>query len=245
MSTIAIVCAMDRELKPFTKNWKQSEIEFQGRSFQVLEQHLGSENLVAVAGGIGTSSAELATRSVVKKYQPEMLVSAGFAGGLVRSLKVGCVITPDMIVDARSGNEYRCAPMQDFVASGILVSAAEIAGAESKRELAERFHALAVDMEASAVAQVARDAGIGFFCVKAISDEFSFPMLPLNQFVNAKGDFLTGKFIQWAMLRPWTWPRMIALGRNSKHATKALCDWLNNNVTRLRNRKINVNSEES
>jgi len=226
MSTIAIVCAMERELQPFTKNWKRSGVEFQARTFRVFEQNLGAKHLVAVAGGIGIHAAQLAARAVLEKYRPEVLISAGFAGGLVRRLKVGCVITPNVIVDARSGNEYRCTPLEDFVAGGVLVSAGEIAGPESKQELVEKFHALAVDMEASAVAQVARDAGIGFFCVKAISDEFSVPMLPLNQFVNATGNFLTGKFIYWTMLRPWTWPRMIALGRNSNHAMRALCDWL-------------------
>lgn len=230
MTTIAIICAMERELQPFTGNWKQSEVEFQARTFRIMEQNLGAKTLVAVAGGIGTRAAELAARAVVAKYRPEILISAGFAGGLIRSLKVGCVITPNVIVDARSGNEYRCTPAEDYVAGGILVSAAEIAGPESKRELVEKFHALAVDMEASAVAEVARDAGMGFFCVKAISDEFSFPMLPLNQFVGAAGDFLTGKFIRWVMLRPSMWPRMIALGRNSGVASRALCNWLEEHV---------------
>ncbi len=232
MITIAIVCAMERELKPFTENWKQSEAKFQARTFRVLEQTSGAKSLVAIAGGIGTRAAELAARAVVEKYRPKALISAGFAGGLIRSLKVGCVVTPNVIVDARSGNEYRCSPVEDFVAGGVLVSAGEIAGPESKQELVEKFHALAVDMEACAVAEVAREAGIGFFCVKAISDEFSFPMLPLNQFVDAEGGFLTGKFMRWAMLRPWVWPRMISLGKNSSQASRALCNWLQERVAR-------------
>jgi len=119
MSTIAIVCAMERELQPFTKNWKRSGVEFQARTFRVFEQNLGAKHLVAVAGGIGIHAAQLAARAVLEKYRPEVLISAGFAGGLVRSLKVGCVITPNVIVDARSGNEYRCTPLEDFVAGGV------------------------------------------------------------------------------------------------------------------------------
>jgi hypothetical protein len=56
-------------------------------------------------------------------------------------------------------------------------------------------------------------------------------MLPLNQFVSAEGDFQTGKFAVWVALRPWNWSRVIALGRNSSRATRALCDWLKAHVT--------------
>ena len=226
MNTIAIVVALDRELQPLVNGggWKQSSVVFNGKTFRVFEQE--RENLVAVAGGIGFRAAELAARAVVSQYRPCALISAGLAGALIRSLKVGCIVTPNVIMDGRNGNEYRCTLGEGHIAGGILVSAGEIAGQEFKQKLVEDFHALAVDMEAAAVAEVARESEIGFCCVKAISDESSFSMLPLNQFVSAEGDFLTGRFAVWAALRPWTWLRAIALGRNSSRATRALCDWL-------------------
>jgi adenosylhomocysteine nucleosidase len=235
MNTIAIIAALDRELQPLIDadagvgGWKPSSFVFQGKTFRVFEQK--QENLVAVAGGIGSRAAELAARAVVAQYRPYALISAGLAGGLIRSLKVGCIVTPNVIMDARTGNEYRCTLGEGLIAGGVLVSAGEIAGQESKQKLVQNFHALAVDMEAAAVAEVARDAEIGFCCVKAISDEFNFSMLPLDQFVTADGNFLTGKFATWAALRPWTWPRVIALGRNSNRATRELCDWLKAHVT--------------
>jgi nucleoside phosphorylase len=231
MNTIAIVAALDRELKPLVDGWNPSTVVFQGKAFRVFEHKQEQENLVAVAGGIGCRSAELAARAVIAQYRPQALISAGLAGALIRSLKVGCIVTPNVIMDGINGNEYRCTLGEGLIAGGVLVSASEIAGQESKQKLVENFHALAVDMEAAAVAEVAREAGIGFCCVKAISDESSFPMLPLNQFVTAEGDFLTGKFALWAALRPWIWPRVIVLGRNSRRATRALCDWLKAHVT--------------
>jgi nucleoside phosphorylase len=233
MNAIAIIAALDRELKPLVEGWKKSAVEFQGKTFLIYErQNPEQQEMIAVAGGIGSHAAELAARAVIAQYHPEALISAGLAGALIRSLKVGCIVTPNVIMDSNSGNEYRCTLGDNLIAGGVLVSAGEIAGQESKQKLVEDFHALAVDMEAAAVAEVARDAGIGFCCVKAISDESSFPMLPLNQFVSTAGDFLTGKFVLWAMLRPWTWGRVIALGRNSSHATRALCDWLKEHVAR-------------
>jgi adenosylhomocysteine nucleosidase len=227
MNTIAIIAALDRELNPLVSGWKRSAVVLHGKTFRVYEH----ENLVAVASGIGCRAAESAARAIVAQYRPQALISAGLAGGLIRSLKVGCIVTPNVIMDAFNRNEYRCTLGEGLIAGGVLVSAREIAGPQSKQKLVEDFHALAVDMEAAGVAEVARDAEIGFCCVKAISDESSFPMLPLNQFVSAEGSFLTGKFALWAALRPWIWPRVIALGRNSNRATQALCDWLKTHVT--------------
>ena len=79
----------------------------------------------------------------------------------MRSLKVGNIITPNVIMNSASGTEYRCDQ-----GGGILVTAGEIAGNTSKQALVEKFHALAVDMEAAAVAEVAKNAQIGFRCVK-------------------------------------------------------------------------------
>jgi len=184
-----------------------------------------------IAGGIGCARSEQAANAVVAKCRPQMLISAGLAGALIRSLKVGSVITPNVTVDAASGAEYRSVFGAEMVGGGILVSANEIAESKDVRaDLVERFHALAVDMEAAGVARVAQQEQIAFRCVKAISDEADFQMPPLNKFVDAEGNFQTGKFAVWTSVRPWYWGRTIALAQNTKRATQALCDWLARNV---------------
>jgi adenosylhomocysteine nucleosidase len=118
-------------------------------------------------------------------------------------LKVASVFTPNVVVGAVDGAEYRCAADPNHVSGGVLVSAAEIAGAEAKRELVNRFHGLVVDMEAAGVARVAQQEQIGFRCLKGISDEADFVMPPMGKFLNATGEFQTGKFASWVALRPW------------------------------------------
>jgi adenosylhomocysteine nucleosidase len=137
------------------------------------------------------------------------------------------VVTPNVIVDAADGAEYRCAVGSDgVVGGGVLVSASGIAGVEGKQKLVERFHGLVVDMEAAGVARAAQAAGTGFRCVKAISDEADFVMPPLARFVDAAGTFQSRKFALWAAVRPWQWARTLKLGRNTRKAVKALCEWL-------------------
>jgi adenosylhomocysteine nucleosidase len=227
MSSIAIIVALERELHPLVAEWNSSPLHLSGRTLRCY--HNG--RLIAVAGGIGCKQAELAARAVMENYHPQMLVSAGLAGALIRSLKVGSIFTPNVIVDAATGAEYRCDAGGAVVGGGVLVTSGQIAGAESKSALVERFHGLVVDMEAAGVARAAQQFSVGFRCVKAISDEFDFVMPPLDQFVDELGNFKTGKFAAWAALRPQHWTRIVRLARNSSRATRALSQWLKNSLS--------------
>ena len=222
MSRIAIIAAMERELHPLVKDWKQTSLAVSGHDVQCFQ----NGDTIAVISGMGIRMSEATARAVVAKYQPDILISAGLAGALMRTLKVGNVVTPNVIVDAASGIEYRCNVGGEVIGGGVLVSTFEIVEKKSKAELVECFHALVVDMEAAGVAKVAQEFDLGFRCVKAISDEFDFPLPPLNRFVDGDGIFQTGNFVRWLSVRPWQWMTVLMLGRNSNLAAQALCDWL-------------------
>jgi adenosylhomocysteine nucleosidase len=224
---IAIIAAMERELAPLVKGWKKSVLSSGERKFTVFE----SDGLIAIISGIGCNNAALAASAVVEKFHPSTSVSVGLAGALIRSLKVGSIFTPNVVVDASDSAEYRCAADSSRISGGVLVSAAEIADAEAKKQLVQGFHALVVDMEAAGVAKVAQEANIDFRCVKAISDEADFAMPPMGKFLAADGSFHTGKFAAWAAVRPWQWLKIASLARNSSKATHALCLWLAANLT--------------
>ena|SRR5579859_416997 len=227
MSRVVIIAAMEREVQPLVRGWERGSISDGPRSFTAF----ASGERVVVISGIGRGHAEAAVRLAISKYRPAELISAGLAGALIRSLKAGSVFTPNVVVDAADGSEYRCAAQAGgVVGGGVLVSAAEISGVEAKQKLVEQFHGLVVDMEAAAVGRVAQEAGIGFRCVKAISDEADFAMLPLGKFVDAAGSFQPGKFAAWAVVRPWQWARVMKLGRNTSKAVSALCEWLKKKV---------------
>jgi nucleoside phosphorylase len=227
MSKIAIIAAMERELSPLVQGWKKGEFSVGGKKFVFFE----GDGVVAVIAGIGCRNAEQAAREVVARFQPATLISAGLAGALIRSLKVGSIFTPSVVVDAADGVEYRCSSDSSRVSGGVLVSSSEIAGAEAKQKLVQGFHGLVVDMEAACVARVAQETHLDFQCVKAISDEADFVMPPMTQFIGADGNFQSGRFAAWVALRPWHWAKVAALARNSKRASRALCSWLAKNLT--------------
>jgi len=223
---VVIIAALERELAPLVADWELSTLQTSGRSLICYE----GPGVVAVFSGIGCRRAEEAARAAVKKYTPQALISAGLAGALIRSLRSGNIVLPNVILEASAGIEYRCNLGGDVIGGGVLVSNFEVATRRSKPELVECFHALVVDMEAAGVAKVAMEEDLRFRCVKAIADELDFDMPPLNQFVAANGELNTRRLVQWALLRPQYWPAMIGLALKSRRASRALCDWLRTNL---------------
>jgi adenosylhomocysteine nucleosidase len=222
MSKVAIIAAMEREISPFVRGWQRGTLSSGEREFRCFER----DGIIAVVSGIRCKNAEVVARAVVAQHRPAILISVGLAGALIRSLKAGSVFTPNVVVDSADGAEYRCTTDSNHVSGGVLVSAGEIAGVQAKQDLVNRFHGLVVDMEAAGVAKAAQDTQVGFRCVKAISDEADFVVPPMEKFVDAAGEFQTGKFALWAAVRPWQWARVAALARNSKRAIEALCNRL-------------------
>jgi len=81
-------------------------------------------------------------------------------------------------------------------------------------------------MEAAAVVRSAEASDKQFTAVKVISDEVDFEFPAMDRFVDAEGRFLEGRFAFYTAIRPWLWPQVIRLARNSNRAAQALCLYL-------------------
>jgi adenosylhomocysteine nucleosidase len=209
---------MEREVWPLVKKWRVSETEHSGRRFRSFSK----DDAVLVCGGIGAEAARRAAEAVISLFQPAVVWSVGFAGALDAALRVGDILQPRRIINCGDGSST----VLD-AGEGVLVSFASIAMPAQKGKLRESFAAQAVDMEAAAVARAAEARGIGFAAVKAISDEADFAFPEMEQFVDSNGQFSESRFALYAALRPWLWPRVLRLARNSRLAARALCNRLN------------------
>jgi adenosylhomocysteine nucleosidase len=218
MPKLAMVAALEREVSPLVEHWKRIEREHEGRKFKFFEQG----DAVLVCGGIGGEAARRATEAVIALYQPGMVQSVGFAGALDRSLRVGAILTPALVIDAQDGSRIEPA----IPGQGVLVSVARVAGAEQKKRLAKAYGAQSVDMEAAAVAKGARTRGIAFSAVKVISDEIGFELPAMEKFIGRDGQFETGRFVAFVAIRPWLWARVLRLGKNSSIAAQGLSNFL-------------------
>jgi hypothetical protein len=220
---LAIIAALEREIAPLVKGWKTTTIESQRRTVKMFE----NERVIVACGGIGGISARIATDAVWRHANTniEIFISAGFAGALVPELKTGDIFEPATIIGDSDNNT-----IETVRGKGKLVSAGAIAGVEHKRIFAGNYQAQAVDMEAFAVADVARVYNVPCIAIKVISDEYDFPMPPMGRFVADTGEFKTAGFIGYTLVRPWLWPTVIKLGSNSSIATERLCAALKNRI---------------
>lgn len=234
---IAIVAALERELHPLLRHQPVAVKQHAGRSFRFFEQG----QIVVVCGGIGAEPARRAAEAVIALYTPEVVYSAGFAGALDPALKVADILIPARVIDAGDSSS-----VETGIGQGILVTFGAVATPEQKVKLGKSFNAQAVDMEASAVARAAAARGVRFAAVKAISDEVGFALPGMNHrtgFIGPSGEFLTGKFARFIMIRPWTWAAALRLARNSQRAAQALSAWLGKTNQELLNSPENISGE--
>jgi adenosylhomocysteine nucleosidase len=173
-----------------------------------------------VAAGMGAERAALAVETALATGDVEMLISAGLTGGCVVGAAAGTVMEADVVVDVRTGERFlsssgRC--------EGIVLATMDtIASVRQKEQLAARYGAMIVDMEAATVARLARAHGVGFRAIKGVSDGFNFELSSLAKFAGKQGSFRTGAFAAYTAVRPWTWRQAWELGRGSGKALRAL-----------------------
>jgi adenosylhomocysteine nucleosidase len=232
MPKLAIVAALEREVSGLTRNCLRVEQKYDGRSFTFFER----DEMVAICGGIGLEAARRAAEAVIALYHPTQLQSVGFAGALNRSLHIGDIVEPAVVLDARDGSRVKIEGGE-----GTLVTFMAVASAEQKASLAKAYSAQAVDMEAAAVATAASAHGIRFGATKVISDEFDFEMPETARFIDSQGRFRTAAFAAYVTLRPWLWSRVATLARNSRKAAKALSAHLER-LQRQQNEMVEANT---
>jgi len=211
---IAIIAAMEREVKLLVRGWSRRTIEHAGQKYQLFEKG----DAALICGGIGAEAARRAAEAVFGEVNPFRVLSVGFAGALDDSLEVGAICEPRTVVNARDGVRTDCGS-----GNGLLVSSATVADQEQKARLAKAYDAVAVDMEAAAVAQAAHAHGLEFGALKAISDAADFELPAMEGFVASDGTFQSARFAGHVALRPWLWGSTMALSRNSAMASRALC----------------------
>ncbi len=228
---VVIIAAIEREVPLAVQGWRRVEREHDGHRYRFYEGPWAA----LVCAGIGQECARRATEAAIALYQPVLVISAGFAGGLTARLKAGDVVFPVTVVDALDGSRKTTVidetlAGQKGIGRSVLVSVSAIAAGEQKQRMASVYGADAVDMEAAAVARSAEVHDLAFIAVKAISDEAGMKLPPLQRFVRADGQFATWRLIAYVVPRFWLWPAMMRLGRNSRLAARNLSLWLGNDV---------------
>jgi len=179
--------------------------------------------------GIGRENAERTTRQFLVSHAPELLLTCGFAGGLVPELKIGDVVYE---IPADGGTEGYAAARAKLAGSGarpakIFCTDRIATTAKEKQTLRERTGAEAAEMESGAVQAVCRERGIRCVTVRVISDTANEDLpLDFNKFLNEDKSVDMSKLMMAVAKAPWKMGAMIALQKNTKLAAQRLAEAL-------------------
>lgn len=180
-----VLFALRRESQAFCQEFRPQEA-FPGAPCRARFCGPAWLTVLVAETGIGDRRTEKALAWLLDRprmgdvpYQPKVVLTAGFAGGLHDGLAVGDVVLATEVVD-EAGNRWPTTWPGELPAGEwrpplhrerVLTAARLIAGAEEKRALGEKYRAAAVDMEAATVARLCSQRGVPFGCVRAVSDD--------------------------------------------------------------------------
>jgi adenosylhomocysteine nucleosidase len=188
---------------------------------------LGSLPVVLAAGGSGRDNARRAVRKLEAMLSLRALVSAGWCGALDPGLAVGQVVVADGVLTEDGQERYAALAPAGRAAAGPVMTVDRFIGqAEEKRRL-RRSGAVAVEMEAAAVAAEAARLAVPFYCIRAVSDpaETSF-LVEFNRARLPGGSFSAPRAVLQAGFSPQRWGELLELWRGARRAAEALGDYL-------------------
>ena len=193
---IGIIIAMDKEFRRISELLDGLDVELDGgRKF--VTGTMGENELVLHQCGIGKVNAAIGASEMIRRYNPDLLVSTGCAGGGRTDMEVMDIVASTELAyhdvycgEAMGKTVYgqvqgmpaRYSSPSDLVAKAKSVSPRVHAGLivtgdwfvdskEKMREIVSHFpEAAAVDMESAAIAQTCHIYGIPFISFRVISD---------------------------------------------------------------------------
>lgn len=196
---VGIIGAMDEEVDLLrSKLENRKDVNLAGTEF--YSGKIDSLEVVLLKSGIGKVNAAMGTTLLIDKFQPDVIINTGSAGGFHHDLSVGDVVISDAVrhhdVDVTIfGYEYGQVPRMpayykpDEKLVSIAVKSAEkidglqvveglIASGDSFMNDPERVEFIrsklpdlyAAEMEAAAIAQVAHQFEVPFVIIRSLSD---------------------------------------------------------------------------
>ncbi|HMF53519.1 MAG TPA: hypothetical protein VK593_04165 [Edaphobacter sp.] len=219
---IGIIAAMPGELKPLVRGWERQRSGVKGLA--VWNTMRGEDELIAVAGGMGSHAAARSVTAAEFLGALDMLISVGWAGALEAGMKTGSCYIPSEVIDSQTGERFL---LTDGKRQLRLVTTASVVDRTEKQRLWQSYGAVLVDMEAATVARLAQMRGIPFCCFKAVSDAPDAELPDMNPFIDAQGQMKMSAFLAHVAVRPVFWGSLLELGKNSTTAARAIAEKVN------------------
>jgi adenosylhomocysteine nucleosidase len=247
---IAILVAVKQELNPILRRARATHIVRQ-EHLDFYEGTLARQPVALLALGVGKECARIAAEMTIKCYRPDLVISAGFGGGLLSTVRDGDIVIATEVLDlcaddgkdARWRSSHRLSRHDELAnANGtfqihhgkILTADEMVLRAKNKVRLGKATGALTVDMETSAVAAVCAAHETDMLGVRCITDN-DHENLPreFNDFFIV-GQLQPSRILSACMRRPRLLGDLARLGHRARFSGKNLARFLEWAVGELR-----------
>jgi adenosylhomocysteine nucleosidase len=182
---------------------------------------------VAACAGVGQNAAARALAEIERDGPVAQIVSVGWAGALKDWYKPGEAYRVRGVVDLPTNTRLATAPFTSAKGGAdiwLATATKVITNPKEKQYIAISYYADLVDMEAIAVARLAKARGVAFHCIKGVSDGVDDILPDFNPFLAADGRFKQFKFIVSALFHPRYWQALKQMGENSSKAAQRIAE---------------------
>jgi adenosylhomocysteine nucleosidase len=205
--TIGIIAALMQEAAPLIRGLDEPRYTPIG-PYPAHRGTVSGRPVTVVISGEGRKAAGGA-EALIEAARPDLIISVGYAGGLIEGIGAGSVVVSNELVDDAGGREVfptpgRFVPPAGGVWGVVLTSRRFIFAVDHRRELSDRFGAVAVDMESIHIGRIAREAGIGFLVVRVISDDLSAELPHMGSVMTEEGRLHIRRAIPYFLQHPGT-----------------------------------------
>jgi adenosylhomocysteine nucleosidase len=205
----------------------------------VQQGHISGHEVTVVEAGMGFANATAVAGQFLHQLHPDLVISAGFCGGIAKELQVGdavlaeglMIVSDNVLQQVAANIPHWC---HDFgfrqnregprVCNGLFVSTKTIM---NKSLLAALLPANApcpvVEMESAAIALAASENGIPFIGLRTVSDPFDEELgFSLDEFCDDRMRIRIPLVLLTIARKPRFIPQLFRLARNSRIAAASL-----------------------
>jgi adenosylhomocysteine nucleosidase len=233
---LGVVFALAVEAGCFVDMLSQARV-IRGNGFTMRQGRCRDREVVLIESGPGSSRVAQAAHALIDAHRPRVVVSAGFAGGLVSGVARQDLVVADSVLDGLRGTEIAVdsvqmlpwlAEVRNLHVGRVLTFDRVVRLAEEKRSLGSRHGALAVDMESFAVAEVCRSREAIFLNIRAISDAVDDELPPDIGRLLAQRSFAgqLGAAVGSVLRRPAALKDLFGLHQNALASSSRLAKFL-------------------
>jgi len=215
---VGVLAPMKSELRPIVRAFGLTPAQIGGVS--VHTGAVGNAEVVAATTGIGTALATSATERLLGLGTFDRVLVVGIAGGVGPSVDIGDIVIPEVVVDGRTGQEYRPAPIEGPAARGSIVTSDDFIVDPDRLQRLMSQGVIAVDMETGSVAAVCAARGVAWSAVRAISDRAEEGDAGMVKLANADGSPNSAAIARYFARHPGRLPYLMKVGKGSMLAAK-------------------------